>query len=118
MSRNRTVIQGLEPSDAPSYGSSANSNFYSCREEITACRTVVPGMMENATGNVSPNSGTQAQVHKTVQTGRAIVGFLYSVSRTGAKEYWPLHIGQSPSCDIILPEVTGSSEHAVLVVRK
>lgn len=64
MSQNRTVIQGLEPSDAPSYGSSAN--FYSRREEITARGIVVSGMMENATGNVSPNLGSQAQVHKTV----------------------------------------------------
>lgn len=124
MSQNRTVIQGLEPSDAPSYGSSsANSNFYSRREGGTARGTVVPGMMDNPTGNITPNSGAQAQIHKTVQTGKPIVGFLYSVSRTAAGEYWPLHIGQntigqSSACDIILPEATVSSEHAVLVVRK
>ena len=52
-----------------------------------------------------------------------MIGFLYSVSRTPAGEYWPLHIGQNtigkaPSCDICLQEGTVSSDHAVLVVRK
>lgn len=128
MSQNRTVIQGLEPADAPSYDNgSANSNFYSRRERSTARGTVVPDMMEHPIGNASSTSASdtqfQASAYKRVYSGKPIVGFLYSVSRTAAGEFWPLHIGQNtigqgPSCDIVLPEATVSSEHAVLVVRK
>ena len=55
--------------------------------------------------------------------GKPVVGFLYSISKTLAGEYWPLHIGQntigsSAECDIVLSEATVSQEHAVLVVRK
>ena len=54
---------------------------------------------------------------------KPVVGFLYSISRTVAGEYWPLHVGQntigkSETCDIVLKEGTVSEEHAVLMVRK
>ena len=76
----------------------------------------------------TPNQGAQPvaepqQPKKPITTGKPVVGFLYSISRTAAGEYWPLQIGQNiigqgPNCDIMLPEGTVSSEHAVLVVRK
>lgn len=127
MSQNKTVIQGLEPAEAPNQNSGAGSNFYSRGGYSPSSRgTVVPGMTENARAN--SRQGVQQPVsaqpqRRSAASGKPVVGFVYSVSRTAAGEYWPLHIGQntigqSSSCDIVLPEGTVSMEHAVLVVRK
>lgn len=140
MSQKRTVIQGLEPDDSPQYGNQnnggGNSGFYSRRERPAGNGrgTYVPGM-----GSPAPNSrsdsgyagqqggGVSAQpddpVRKFKNSGKPVVGFLYSVSRTLAGEFWPLQMGQNtigkdPSCDIQLLEGTVSADHAVLVVRK
>jgi pSer/pThr/pTyr-binding forkhead associated (FHA) protein len=56
-------------------------------------------------------------------SGKPIVGFLYSVSRTAVGEYWPVHIGQnvigsSSECDIVLNEGTVSQRHAILHINK
>jgi len=129
MSQNKTVIQGLEPAEVPARhaGSSSNPNFYSRSDRPAAARgTVVPGMN---TGNNPTTQVTDSPVaphqpkSSSVYTGKPVVGFLYSVSRTAAGEFWPLHIGQntigqSETCDIVLPEGTVSGEHAVIVVRK
>lgn len=128
MSQNKTVIQGLEPSDSPTRNAQGGfgSNFYT-RSERPARGTVISGMTP---GGNNPNpgpGGQQPTAHQpaanNVVSGKPVVGFLYSISRTAAGEYWPLHIGQntigqSTKCDIILPEGTVSAEHAVLVVRK
>lgn len=115
---NKTVIKGLEPSDA---ANGTSSNFYGRGAEAKG--TVVPGMSGNPSvvSNVS-NVSSRGQQTKT-GSGKPVVGFLYSVSRTIAGEFWPIHIGQNsigqnPACDIVLPEGTVSSDHAVLVVRK
>ena len=125
MSQNKTVIQGLEPADSPNQSGGAGQSFYSRGGGQTSRGTVVPGMSGNFAG------GNEQRVKQPVQqpqqkasvSGKPVVGFLYSVSRTAAGEFWPLHIGQNtigqnPSCDIPLAEGTVSSEHAVLVVRK
>jgi len=125
MSQNKTVIQGLEPADSPNQSGGAGQSFYSRGGGQTSRGTVVPGMSGNIAG------GNEQRVKQPVQqpqqkasvSGKPVVGFLYSVSRTAAGEFWPLHIGQNtigqnPSCDIPLAEGTVSSEHAVLVVRK
>ena len=126
MSQNKTVIQGPEPVDAPNQNSGAGSNFYTRGGYSGNRGTVVPGMMENP-GGAAQNPGRPAaapqQQKKSAASGKPVVGFLYSVSRTAAGEYWPLHIGQNtigqnPSSDIVLSEGTVSSDHAVLVVRK
>lgn len=116
---NKTVIKGLEPADAPN---GASSNFYGRGAEAKG--TVVPGMPGNPSvvtnaANVSPSPGQQARP----ASGKPVIGFLYSISRTAAGEYWPIHIGQNtigqnPASDIVLSEATVSSDHAVLVVRK
>ena len=126
MSQNKTVIQGLEPADAPNQNMGAGSSFYTRGARGTSRGTVVSGMTDQVAG--TPNQGVQSvaepqQPKRPITTGKPVVGFLYSVSRTAAGEYWPLQIGQntigqSPDCDIMLPEGTVSSEHAVLVVRK
>ncbi|HIZ87981.1 MAG TPA: FHA domain-containing protein [Candidatus Coprenecus pullistercoris] len=54
---------------------------------------------------------------------KQVMGFLYSVSRTQAGEFWPLHvgpnrIGRSAQCEISLSEASVSENHATLVIRK
>lgn len=127
MSQNKTVIQGLESADAPVRNGNGGptANFYA-RNERLARGTVVSGM-NPVMGQAPIPSEQQAAAHQPaaniVSSGKPVIGFLYSVSRTAAGEYWPLHIGpntigQAPTCDIVLPEGTVSAEHAVLVVRK
>ena len=127
MSQNKTVIQGLEPAD-PKMGETprggVNQNFYSRNSRPAAARgTVVPGMMDSAEPSFSPEPAPVPQQHKASVSGKPVVGFLYSISRTAVGEYWPIHIGpntigQSPENDIQLPEGTISSNHAVLVTRQ
>jgi len=52
-----------------------------------------------------------------------VVGFLYSISRKGIGEYWPLHlgtntIGRSNECDIVLRERSISERHATLSIKQ
>ncbi len=133
MSQNKTVIQGLEPAETKSgstagVGGGAAYGFYNRDSSRSAARgTIVPGM-----GDFNPMSGASqpqqegtafAQQRKNIQPGKPVVGFLYSISRTAMGEFWPLQvgrntIGQSPTCDIVLPEGTVTGEHAVIVVRQ
>lgn len=122
---NKTVIQGLEPADAPqapvNYGASVNNPVGATRQTAPVHGTVVPGMEG---GYQAPAAAAPAaRVQRPVATGKPVIGFLYSISRTAAGEYWPLHVGQnvigkSPSCDVVLQEGTVSEEHAVLMIRK
>lgn len=123
MSQNRTVIQGLEPAGATNHQNQGvnSQSFYQRGEQRPINGTVVPGMMGKA--QQSDNQAPYQPNNRAVSSGKPVIGFLYSISRTAAGEYWPLHVGQntigkSENCDIILPEGTISSEHAVLVVRK
>lgn len=125
MSQNKTVIQGLEPADSQSGGSMGNSGFYSRGSRPAAHGTVVPGMMETQAAPAAGNQGAAApQPRKPmVQPGKPIVGFLYSISRTPAGEFWPLQIGrntigQNPASNVLLAEGTVSTDHAVIVVRQ
>ena len=124
MSQNKTVVPGMS-------GAGQNNedpqNFY-VRENVGggdySKGTYVPGMQTapilQVRGDVAPVQ--QLQNRKTIG-GKPVVGFLYSISRQGIGEYWPLHIGSntigsSPKCNVCLREGTISGEHAVLVVRK
>ena len=54
---------------------------------------------------------------------KPILGFLYSVSKDYAGEYWPLHlgantIGRAPESSVCLKESTVSKQHATLVIRQ
>lgn len=124
MSQNKTVIQGLEPET--SFSGSAgysNQNFYSRPNRPSARGTVVPGMQEAISDGKNPQDETYSpQTNRVIQTGKPIVGFLYSVSRTPLGEFWPIQmgknsIGQSSENDIVLLEGTISSKHAVIVTR-
>ncbi len=77
--------------------------------------TVVPGAIKYAPG-VSP-------VSQNNDSNEPVVGFLYSISRQGIGEYWPLHIGRniigrSSDCDIRLCERTVSDHHAALNIKQ
>ena len=116
MSQNKTVVPGMDG------GNSYNSDFYSKNTNVAGSSkgTVVPGM-NPASSNRQQVNHSQQQVRYHV--GKPVAGFLYSISRQGIGEYWPLYqgqntIGSSSKCDICLNEGTVSGEHAVLVVRK
>lgn len=111
MSQNRTVFPGVEGNDE-----SFNEGRQTQSHRRDNNGTVFPGMSAN-----DENYKTANKSKKTQHT-KPIVGFLYSVSRTGFGEYWPIYIGantigRSSKCDIVLAEGTVSEEHAVLVVR-
>ncbi len=132
MSQNKTVIQGLEPADGNynggGYQSGAEQSFYSrgsSSARPAAHGTVVPGMMGGAPVGQpgQPQPAAPVQKRQPVQPGKPVVGFLYSISRTPAGEYWPLQIGansigQGEENDIRLAEGTVSTKHAVLVTRQ
>lgn len=82
----------------------------------SASETFVPGMQESAPG-VAENSGTKPKDNTPV------IGFLYSISRKGIGEYWPLHlgtntIGRTSDNDIVLLERSISEHHAVLSIKQ
>ena len=129
MSQNKTVIQGLEPETnfGGSQSGSNSTNFYSRGNQSASARgTIVPGMQDAGLGNENIQeraSAPQKNYARVVQSGKPIVGFLYSVSRTPLGEFWPIQmgkntIGQSSDNDIVLLEGTISSKHAVIVTRQ
>ena len=82
----------------------------------SASETYVPGMHENAPG-VTDSKFTQQRDNTPV------IGFLYSISRKGIGEYWPLHlgtntIGRSDDNDIVLLEKSVSEHHATLSIKQ
>lgn len=128
MSQNKTVVPGME-GNGNSYGNNNSStDFYSRNQHSrsTSKGTIVPGM-EQANGasgaGAQSNYGGMMGGRPQKQSNKPVAGFLYSISRQGIGEYWPLYqgqntIGSSPECDIRLQEGTVSGEHAVIVVRK
>ena len=104
MSQNSTNIPGVNQGNMYSRSASAAPNG----------GTVVPGMHEQAPGVETP-------IPERKQA--PVVGFLYSISRKGIGEYWPVCIGQNTigrdaTNDVILAESTVSSRHAVLNVKQ
>ena len=77
--------------------------------------TYVPGMHEDAPG-VSKEVDENLNITPTV-------GFLYSISRRGIGEYWPLHlgsniIGRASDCDVRLQEMSVSDHHAAINIKQ
>ncbi len=101
----------------------SSTNFYARDARSAARGTVVPGMMGGSADLESMVRGPREHVKKNIQPGKPVVGFLYSISRTPAGEFWPLHIGentigQSANSNIKLPEGTVSGNHASIIVRQ
>lgn len=118
MSQNKTVFPGIGQDDDfnPQYRSAASGAY--ARPAGRQAGTIWPGMEEKS---IPGNS--QTGVTRQTAGGKPIAGFLYSISRTGVGEYWPLHVGQnligrSPECDIVLPEGTVSARHANLHINR
>ena len=114
MSSDQTKVPGIS-------GDNDYQNFYS-RSQGDVARyqnvqgTVVPGMNRFAPGVEQRN-----QRPNTPQV--PVVGFLYSISRQGVGEFWPLHIGsnkigRTADCDICLAEQTVSERHASLNIKQ
>ena len=98
-----------------------NSNFYS-RSNSPQNGTIVPEMHNKNAGS-NPNDPMRPIGPANTQYERPVVGFLYSISRKGVGEYWPLHpgtntIGRNEGCDIVLKEATVSGEHALLQIKQ
>ena len=105
MSSNKTIIPGMEEAYTD------NPNFGKQNANVQQDGTFIP----NPFGTM-PSSETPT--HQ-----KPVIGFLYSISKSGSGEYWPLHIGsnsigRSRDCDISLDEATVSEQHAVLVVQQ
>lgn len=120
MSQNKTVVPGMENAH---HGGDYHTDFYSRSTNVqnSAKGTVVPGMDR---GNSNMGAAQHSAPRQSANAnGKPVAGFLYSISRQGIGEYWPLYLGQntigsSDRCDICLREGTVSGEHAVIVVRK
>jgi pSer/pThr/pTyr-binding forkhead associated (FHA) protein len=72
--------------------------------------------------DVTPGS-VPSQASPQAKPNTPVVGFLYSISRKGIGEYWPLHlgtntIGRSEDNDICLKEMSVSSKHATLSIKQ
>lgn len=107
MSSNKTIFPGMENSYDASFNQNGNMNPMG--GQFGQGGTVFPGMNPSVQPLQQANS-------------KPVVGFLFSVSRTPAGEYWPLHvglntIGRTAECDVCLNEATVTAEHAKLVVR-
>lgn len=104
MSSNKTVIPGME--DA--YTEHSNFGQQNLNGQSDTC---VPNPFgTNVSGTERPSQ-------------KPIIGFLYSISRSGHGEFWPLRIGsnsigRADKNSICLSEATVSEEHAVLVVQQ
>lgn len=104
---------------------------------MSSNKTIIPGMEDAYTDNTNfgkqnanlqdgtfiPNTFGTMPSSENVPHQKPVVGFLYSISKSGSGEYWPLHIGsnsigRSRDCDICLEEATVSEQHAVLVVQQ
>lgn len=113
MSSNRTIVPGMEtPYNNPSTEQSFGSYQSNSGSGSSGGGTCVPNGVPNPMGGLVYTQATQ----------KPVVGFLYSISRTGGGEYWPIHIGsnsigRSRDNDVCLQEGTVSDKHATLVVR-
>ncbi len=112
MSSDATKIPGLQVTDNGSIYSRTNAQSNPSRPK----GTIVPGM--NVYAPQVEEQGAEPEVQQV-----PVVGFLYSISRQGFGEYWPLHIGsntigRSNANDICLAEQTVSEPHARLNIKQ
>lgn len=80
--------------------------------QASSSGTRVPGM-----------DGGSSTPYREQTTGKPIVGFLISVSKTDEGEFWVLRqgqniIGSGGNCNVILSETSVSGIHAVLAIHK
>lgn len=73
-------------------------------------------------GQPESRNSDQNPIKEISKTDSPVVGFLYSISRHGMGEFWPIHtgnniIGRGEDCDIKLLEKTVSTPHADIRAR-
>ena len=114
MDNNSTFVPGIRNAAEPI------ENFNPYAQPGGAGGTYVPGMQAKRSGVLEeqPTASTPFQ-----QGNRPVVGFLYSISNGGNREYWPIYvgsnvIGRDPDVDIQLNEATVSGRHAEIRVRE
>lgn len=84
--------------------------------------TIVPGRNYSKSSVSNSNSVSNPIVTECQMDSSPVVGFLYSISRQGVGEYWPVKlgrntIGRSSNCSIQLCEASVSDLHASLSVK-
>ena len=84
--------------------------------------TIVPGRNYSKSSVSNSNSVSNPIVTERQMDSSPVVGFLYSISRQGEGEYWPVKlgrntIGRSSNCSIQLCEASVSDLHASLNVK-
>ena len=114
MSQSETYVPGMN-----SIGGQRMSNDLYSRpfSSPSAPQTAGGTFVEGVSGEIPVE-----QNHSVVGTAEPVVGFLYSISRMGIGEYWPLHlgantIGRSSKCSVQLKELSVSDAHATLNVK-
>ena len=104
---------------------------------MSSNKTIIPGMEDAYTeqpyfgkqntkvqdGTCVPNPFGTVTNSANVPNHNPVIGFLYSISKSGSGEYWPLRIGsntigRADNCNVSLSEATVSEQHAVLVVQQ
>lgn len=104
---------------------------------MSSNKTVIPGMEDAYTGQSDfgkqsmngqgdtcvPNPFGINVSSMERPTQKPVIGFLYSISKSGYGEFWPLRIGSNTigramESDVCLGEATVSEQHAVLVVQQ
>lgn len=127
MSQNKTVVPGMGGADLSGDKRKNNpgNDIYSrgttrLNSGGVPQGTIVPGM-NRPVGNF--NSSRQENLQNRTSSSVPIIGFLYTISRQGIGEYWPVHVGRNTigrdaSNDVVLAEYTVSGLHASLSVRK
>lgn len=113
MSSNSTKVPGMG-------GNADFQNFYS-RGPINQQANGKPGTIVPGMNVYAPKVEEQASTPATSKV--PVVGFLYSISRQGFGEFWPLHvgsntIGREADSSIRLAEQTVSTHHAALNIKQ
>lgn len=105
--------------DNETFVKGANGNPYARSQSglRSSNETYIPGMNDYIPDSAPFTGSPQAKPNTPV------VGFLYSISRKGIGEYWPLHlgtntIGRSGDNDICLKEMSVSGKHAILSIKQ
>lgn len=84
--------------------------------------TIVPGRNYSKSSISNSNLVSNSTITEPQMDSSPVVGFLYSISRQGVGEYWPVKlgrntIGRSSNCSIQLCEASVSDLHASLSVK-
>ena len=113
MSSNKTVVPGMAPQGAgmPQPQGFVPNNPMASQGNVPA-GTVFPGMNMDS-----------AQAGEAEENHKPILGFLFSVSRNAAGEYWPIYlgpnsIGRAMGSNIVLAEQTVSDIHCKIIAQE